>query len=194
MVMYKSNVMLAVVVGWSLLAVESRAQETNAYPPAPATRLEVMETNTGTIIIKGTAPVGSVSVNAGSVSVTCKEDTDVSAGHKEYGIAITVSVANQFDDRTIVDYDELDSLLNAVDYLSKIDWTATSLASFNASYTTKGGFRIAAFSSKRASVIEFSIRGGHMGKGILLEQNHLAQFRGLIDQARRKLDSIRTDK
>lgn len=74
--MYKSNLMLAAVVGWSLLAVESRAQDTNAYAPAPATKLEALETNTGTVIVKGIAPVGSISVSAGLVSVTCKEDTD----------------------------------------------------------------------------------------------------------------------
>jgi hypothetical protein len=192
--MYKSKVLPAAVGCWLLLAVESRAQDTNAYALAPATRLEALETNTGTVIVKGFAPVGSVSVSAGVVSVTCKEDTDTGAGRKEYGIAITVSVSNQFEDRAIVDYDEMDSLLNAIDYLSKIDWSVTSLISFDAAYTTKGGFRIAAFSSRRSGTIEFTIQSSHMSKGILLAPSQLGPFRGLIDQAKRKLDSIRKEK
>src|ERR1017187_352317 len=189
--MYKSPVVLAAIVGWSLLAVTSRAQNTDVYPPAPATALEILETNTGTVIIKGTSPIGSMSVNAVNVSVACKEDTDTSTQRKEYGIAISIKATGQLEDRTIVDYDEMDSLLKAIDYLNKIDWSVTPLTSFNAAYATKGGFRIAAFSSRRSGAIEFSLRSSRMSKGLLLTQSQLAQFRGLIDEAKRKLDEIR---
>lgn len=189
--MYKSPVMPAAAVGWWLLAVTSSAQITEVYPPAPATTLEILETNTGTVIIKATAPMGSMSVNAVNVTVTCKEDTDTSTHRKEYGIAISLEATGQLEDRTIVDYDEMDSVLKAIDYLNKIDWSVTPLTGFNAAYATKGGFRIAAFSSRRSGAIEFSLRSGRMSKGLLITQSQLAQFRGLIDQAKRKLEEIR---
>jgi hypothetical protein len=192
--MDKLKIVFAAVVGCSLLAAASRAQDTNAYAPVPATKLEIMETNTGMVLIKGTAPVGSISVSGGAVSVTCKEDTDTGAGRKEYGIAITVKAGSQSEDRTIVDYDELDSLLTAIDYLSTINWSATALSSFNAAYSTKGRFRIAAVGSKRLATIEFNLRGSHLSKSTPISPSQLAQFRALIDQAKRELDSIRSSK
>jgi hypothetical protein len=189
--MHKYNIVLVVVVGCWFLPVTSRAQNTNIYPPAPATKLEALETNTSTIIIKGFTLIGSLSINSETVSVTCKEDTDTTTGRKEHGIAVGVKVNDQPEDRMIIDYDEMDSLLNAIDYLSKISWSVTSLTGFDAFYATKGGFRVAAFGSKRGGTIEFSLRSSHMGKGILITPSELAQFRGLIDQARRNLDAIR---
>ena len=194
MIMSKSNVVLAAIFSWSLLAVTSRAQETNAYAPVPTTKLEALEANTGTVIIKGFAPVGSISVSGEVVSVTCKEDTDIGTGRKEYGIAITIRPNNKFEDRMIVDYDELDSLINAIDYLSRIDWGVTSLPSFNAAYTTKSGFRISALCNKLTGKIEVSIRSSRTSKGAPVPPTQLAQFRALIDQAKSKLDSLRAGK
>ncbi|HET7626370.1 MAG TPA: hypothetical protein VFM25_14020 [Verrucomicrobiae bacterium] len=189
--MIKSLILAAVVGGWFLPKI-SPAQDAEIYvPPPPPTKLETLETNTGTIIIKGTGLVGSLSLNSVVVTVTCKEDTNLGSGQKEFGIAIDMGANPRQAFRTILDYDELAPLLNAMDYLAKVDWSVTSLSSFSASFTTKGGFRIAAFSSKRATAIDFSIRDEHMNRGVLLTQTQLAQFRSLIEQAKTNLDGIR---
>ena len=91
----------------------------------------------------------------------------------------------------MVDYDELGPLLAAVDALAKIDWTATSLPNFDAVYLTRGGLRIAAFGVRSTGAIEYSVRGGGMNKGIVLAPTQLTEFRGLLDQAKRKLDELR---
>jgi len=41
-----------------------------------------------------------------------------------------------------VDCDEIDSLLDSINYLNKISCDVTPLASFEASYSTKSGFRV----------------------------------------------------
>ena len=154
--MHKSNVILIMLAGFWALATPARAQDANVYAPAPpATKLEMLETNTGTILIKATALMGSMSVNGATVTVTCKEDADTGTGRKEYGIALGITSAQtaNLEDRTIVDYDELGSLLGAIDKLAKIDWSVTSLTSFNATYQTTGGFRVAAFSARRSGSI-----------------------------------------
>jgi hypothetical protein len=188
-IMFKA-IVLAALAGLFLPKMSS-AQEAEIYvPPPPPTKLETLETNTGTIIIKGTGLVGSMSLNSAVVTVTCKEDTNIGSGQKEYGIAIDMGANPQQAFRTIIDYDELAPLLNAMDYVAKVDWSVTSLSSFSAAFVTKGGFRIAAFSSKRATAIEFSIRDNHMNRGVLLTQTQLAQFRSLIEQAKSNLDAI----
>ena len=193
--MRKFNLILIVAVDVSLLAVASRAQDTNVFPEVPQTRLEAFETNTGVVLIKGTAPIGSVSATGGVVSVRCKEDANASTGQKEYGIAISIATSPLQEDRTIIDYDELDSILNAIDHLNKIDRSVTSLTSFDAIYTTKGGLRIVAFSRNRSGTIEFAVRSSHTNSvPVSLSREEIAQFRNLIDQARHKLDLIRAGK
>ena len=80
-----------VVAGGSLLTAPTRAQETNACLPFPATKLEAFETNTDTVIIKATAPIGTVSAHGGGVAVRCREITDAGTGHRESGIIIDIA-------------------------------------------------------------------------------------------------------
>lgn len=159
------------------------------------TRLEACETNVGTVIIKSYALIGTVSVKGATVSVRCKEDTDTSTGRKESGIAVVITESDRPAETMLIDYDDLDSLLNAIDYLSKIDWSVTSLNGFDAVYTTTDGLRIAAFGSKRLGEIQFALRSVRLKFApVRLSQTELAEFRNLIQQAKTKLESIRKEK
>jgi len=191
--MCKSKIILIAIVV-SFLSVVSHAQVTNINLTVPATKLEALEAKIGVVIIKGTAPIGSVSANAAVVSVTCKEDMDASTSQKEYGILVGIRQGDQPEDGTLIDYDELESLLTAINYFSKIDWTVTAMSGFDAFYVTKAGFRVAAFGSKRSGTIQFAVRSNRTSKGIVLSVEQLAQFKGLIDSAQRNLYSIRTGK
>ena len=186
---------LIAVAGGSLLGDLVRAQETNVYPLVPATKLEAFETNTDTIIIKGTAPMGTVSMHGGEVSVRCREITDAGTGRRESGILIDFAFGAQVEGTTLIDYDELDSLLDGLEYLGKVDWSVTSLPDFSAVYTTKGGFRADARGSRRTGNIEFAVQSTRIGAPkLLLSRDQLGQLRSLIDQARTKLDSLRKAK
>jgi hypothetical protein len=186
--MSKLKIVLISMAGSLILAATSSAQTTNEYP---LTVLETLEGATGQLVVKGTAPVSSLSIGSTVVSLVCKEDTLVSAGKKEYGVMLGIK-SGQAEDRTIIDYDEMDSLLGAVDYLSKIDWSVTPLASFDASYTTRAGLRVAAFSSKRANGIVFVLRGSHSTKGISLTPDQVYQLYTLLAQGKTNLDALRT--
>ncbi len=186
---------LATVAGGSLLTGAAAAQETNACPPMPATKLEAFDTNTDTIIIKATAPIGSVQGRGGAVIVRCREITDAGTGHRESGILVDITSGDQSQDTMLIDYDELDSLLDGLDYLVKLDWSVTPLPGFDALYTTKGGFRAAAFGSRRTGNIEFAVRSTRVIRPpLLLSRDQLSQLRSLVDQARAKLDSLRKAK
>ena len=186
---------LIAIAGGSLLGDLVRAQETNVYPLMPATKLEAFETNTDTIIIKGTAPMGTVSMHGGEVSVRCREITDAGTGRRESGILIDFAFGAQVEGTTLIDYDELDSLLDGLEYLGKVGWSVTSLPDFSAVYTTKGGFRADARGSRRTGNIEFAVQSTRIGAPkLLLSRDQLGQLRSLIDQARTKLDSLRKAK
>jgi hypothetical protein len=183
---------LVAVAGGSLLTGSAVAQETNACLPVPATKLEAFETNTDTVIIKATAPIGTVSVHGGAVSVRCREITDAGTGHRESGIIVDMAFGTQLEDTTLIDYDELDSLLDGLDYLGKLDWSVTSLPDFHAIYTTKGGFRADARGSRRTGNIEFAVRSTRViAPRLSLSRDQLGQLRSLVEQAKTKLDSLR---
>ena len=179
----------------ALLAGTVLAQETNLCVPLPATKLEAFETNTDTVVIKATAPIGSVPTQGGAVAVRCREITDAGTGHRESGIIIDIGSAGSVEDSLLIDYDELDSLLDGLDYIAKLDWTVTPLPSFSAVYTTKGGFRAAAFGSRRTGNIEFSARSTRVSRPpLLLSRDQLGQLRSFVEQGKAKLDSLRKAK
>jgi hypothetical protein len=165
-------------------------QDTNAY--APATRLESFATNTGTVVIRGSADIGVVLADSGTIALKCREASEAGTGRKEVGISVDL-VHNSSKETRYIDYDELEPLINALAYLNKVDWSITSLNSFDASIATRSGFRASAYSSRRSSAIEFAVRTAGTGNPpIVLSRDQLAEFRGLLEQARTKLDAIRS--
>ena len=186
---------LVVVAGGPLLSGLVRAQETNGCLPVPATKLEAFETNTDTVIIKATAPIGTVPAHGGEVSVRCREITDAGTGHRESGIVMDIELGGAMEAGLLIDYDELDSLLDGMEYLGKLDWSVTSLPDFQAVYTTKGGFRAGARGSRRTGNIEFDVRNTRENSPRLpLSRDQLGQLRSLVEQAKTKLDSLRKAK
>lgn len=186
---------LVVVAGGPLLSGPVRAQETNGCLPVPATKLEAFETNTDTVIIKATAPIGTVPAHGGEVSVRCREITDAGTGHRESGIVVDITFGGPIEAGLLIDYDELDSLLDGMEYLGKLDWSITSLPDFHAVYTTKGGFRADAHGSRWTGNIEFDVRNTRVNSPRLsLSRDQLGQLRSLVEQAKTKLDSLRKPK
>ena len=187
--MRKVNIILVVIVGWLFTAVRAGAQDTNA----PLTNLEVFEAQTGTVIVKGSAMIGTIPAGTGTVSVRAKESTDPGSGRKEYGIAVELKEGSRPEDTTMVDYDELGSFLNGIDYISKVNHGVTSLPSFDVIYTTGGGLRLGVYTSnRRPGTIQAALQSGHLNRTrILLSADQLTRFQGLIQQAKGKLDSLR---
>jgi hypothetical protein len=108
---------------------------------------------------------------------------------------IDIAFDAQLEATALIDYDELDSLLDGLEYLGKLDWSVTSLPDFSAVYTTKGGFRAEARGSRRTGSIEFAVRSTRVNAPKLsLSRDQLGQLRSLIEQARTKLDSMRQAK
>jgi hypothetical protein len=177
------------VAAFCSLALTSPAQDTNAL----RTDLGALEAHNSVIIIKGFGPVGSVSVGTDVISVRSKESTDVSSGLKNYGLAIELEGNSLTRERIYVDYDEIDSLLGAMDYLIKIKYDVTALPGFEASYTTKAGLRVIANSIRRDGAIQHSLQYGDSPR-IILTSMQLTQLYELIEQARKNLDALKNAK
>ena len=184
------NSCLLAAISSLLLAALALAQDTNA----PRTRLEAFEAQTDILIVRGAALVGEVHAGAGLVSVVAKDSKVVASGLKEYGVAIGVAkVATAPEDSTVVDYDELDSLISALDYVNAVNYSITPLPSFDAGFTSRGGLRVFAYTSlRRPGTVQAAVQGGHMANArLLLAPAQLAQFTTLVRQAKTQLDTLR---
>jgi len=188
----KCSLILLIAVGWPVLSGTLLAEDTNA----PKTKLEAFEAQTGVTIVKGSVLIGSVNGQNGVVSIRCKESRDASTDRKESGLAIEVREGEAQADTTVIDYDELDSFLNAIDYISRVDYRVTTLPFFDVVYTTKGGLRIAAYSSARSpGTIQAAVHSSHItNTRVLLSPQQLARFLSLIQESKAKLDSLRAGK
>jgi hypothetical protein len=173
----------------SLFAWTSRAQDTITN----LTELEAFEAQTGTVIVKGAGQTGSLTIGAVDVAVLSKESLNVTTGQKAYGVAIEITENNRLVRKAVIDYDELDTFLSSLDYLARIDYNVTTLPTFTASYTTKSGFRVGAFTSQRRGAIQFFLQSYNTDKAkILITPAQLIQFQTLVEQTRKSLDALRT--
>jgi hypothetical protein len=190
--MYQTSLFFLTLLSCSFAWNLSLAQVPNICLLPPATKLESFETNVSTVIIKATTELGTITVNTGVVLVKCREITDTASGHKEQGIAIDLSQKGQGRNKLLIDYDEIASLSNAISYLNKLDVSITPLNAFDAEYTTKGGFRIAALGNRRTGAVQFAVRDVRINIApIIFSRQELLQFGNLVTQAKSQLDSLR---
>jgi hypothetical protein len=168
-------------------------QEANVPELEPRTKLEAFEARTGIVIIKGYSRIGlAAGLEGGSIEVETREFRDAD-NSKEYGISVEVREAGTPERRrtSFVDYDEIDSLLKGLDYLGKIDHSATNLTRFEAEYRTRGSLVISAFST-RGGAVTLAVSSGHFSRVTsLFRLDDLKAIRGLIIEAKNQLDAIK---
>jgi len=167
-------------------------QLTNLCQPLPPTRLDAFDTNTGVVILKGSTDLGAISASAGEVGVRCREITDTSTGRKEQGLSLEIAPQGQVRSVLQIDYDEVAPLLDAIEYITRLEVTATPLNSFDAAYTTKSGFRIAALGTRRTGTIQFGVRDARIGgTPVVFSRDDMSRLAALLNQGKATLDSLR---
>ena len=186
------KVMFAVCMVGALCVAGALAQDTNP----PLTKIEMLEARTGTVIVRGSVLIDTMSAQTGTISVRAKESVEPGSGRKEYGIAVELKENGRPEDTTTVDYDELDSFLNGIDYISKANHSMTSLPDYDVGYTTRGWLRLVIYTSvKRPGTTQIALQSRHTNwNRILLSSDQLAEFQNLIQQAKTKLDNLRAGK
>jgi hypothetical protein len=186
----RKSVRTAVVVISAVWWVNStQAQLTNALP---LTKLEAFDTNVEVVILKASSDAGSITADAGIVGVRCREITDTSTGRKEQGLSIDITSRASGKTSLLVDYDEIALLISAIDYIGRVEVTATPLTSFDAAYTTKGGFRIAALGTRTTGTIQFGVRDARVGSvPVTFSRDEMNRLSQIINQAKGTLDSVR---
>lgn len=191
--MWKFNTLSVAILASSLLTNTSLAQEVYLLNTnGPNTKLEAFEAQTGKTIVKGISQIGTVATTTAVVSIRCKESIEAGTGFREYGISIGIREDNREEETTLVDYDELESLLGGIEYLINFDVNATSLSSIHILFTTKGQLRISGFSGNRnPGNVQIAVSNQFTRSRILLTSVQLAELKIKILEAKGRLDVLR---
>ncbi|HEX5966368.1 MAG TPA: hypothetical protein VFY51_10575 [Pyrinomonadaceae bacterium] len=166
-------------------------------PFEPRTRLETMDRLTGVVIVKGFTRITTVDVRG--VRIDAIEMRQLGSNSRFKGIVVSLREGQPVGDnrervnesRAFIDYDEIDSLLSAIDTMSRVDETTTKLVGFEARYRTSGDLEIAVFRQTRSG------NAVTMSTGICdrvtgtLTLDEFAKVRAMIQEAKGRLDELR---
>ena len=186
------NIFIITLILFATTAIAAQAPP--EVQPPPTTKLESFSARTGIVLIRGFSEIGTVN-GMGKVSVDAREFRDASnPKNQEMGITIEVKESGRLEreSRSFIDYDEIDSLVKGVEYISKIDKTVTTMNNFEATYKTKGDFSITTFSNSRTGEVSAAVSSGRIGKtSAYLSLGDLGKLKLLIIEAKQNLDSMK---
>ena len=164
-------------------------------PVEPRTKLEAIDGGYERVLLKGFSRIATVRVRGAEIRVDAVELRDNTTSTKAMGIVIVMREADQErinENRAFVDYDEIDSLLRAIDLSAKVNETVTKLSGFEARYRTRGDFELAVFRQGRTSGTAASVTTGICDRVTgLLTLDELELLRAHIVEAKARLDEIK---
>lgn len=161
----------------------------------PRTRLEAFALQEGAVIVLGYSRMGEVRGFGSSVVVESKEFTNVASGQKERGLTIEVRERARPEREFVsyVDDDEIPSLLKGLEYLVKVDRSATPFDSFQADYRTRGELQVSTYSTDGGAKVAAAVSSGTIRRATaVLTLNELDSIRTLVEAARAALEKSRS--
>ncbi len=182
-------VIWAAVIGVGLPAFSVGEEVADAGEPM--TRLEAFMAQDSVVVVRGSSRVGEVVGQRGSrIVITVNELMNADTDEREHGITVDVREADsrRADHRSYVDFEELPGLLRALEYLAKLDRSATSLERLEADYRTKGGLVITMHTTRSDTRLAVS---ADIGGEVPLESADLERLRLLVQSAHESLAAIR---
>jgi hypothetical protein len=195
--MYRQTILLSTLV--LICASTALAQrpgpefwrKVGCEPLEPRTKLEALEDRHSTVILKGFTRINTVEIRGVRIDAVEMREMGNVARAKGLVVVLREGGDRPDDNRAFVDYEEIDSLLNAIDVISRVDETATKLVGFEARYKTLGDFEISVFrQTARGNAVVMST-GICDRATTTLSLDDLAKVKALIQEAKARLDEIR---
>lgn len=157
----------------------------------PRNQLEDFDGRVETILIKGRSWVGTVRAQNGSARVEATEIRDTATSTRAAGVVVTVMADGgpPGEIRALIDYQEIDALVKAIDTAVKASESITKLTHFEVRYRTRGDFEVLVFKQLSDNAIAAAIEGGFFDRSRLyLTLDELTRLRWMMVQAKEKLD------
>jgi hypothetical protein len=162
----------------------------------PRNKLEEFDGRMETLLIKGRTWVGTLRVQNGSLRIEAIDIRDTLDSSHANGVVITILPAETNapteEIRSLIDYDEIDKLVNVIDTMTKAGDSVTKLASFEERYRTRGDFEAIVYKQLSGAGASAAIEGGFFDRvRLLMSVEDLTKLRWFIAQAKDKLDEAK---
>ena len=162
-------------------------------PLEPRTKLEAIEGLYERVLIKGFTQVAAFNARGGDVRVDAVELKDAGSSTRALGIVVAVREAGEKprDNRSFVDYEQIESLIRAIDSIARVNETVTKLTGFEARYRTPGDLELNVFRQSRSGTAASLTTGICEKITVLLTLDELERLKGIILEAKARLDEIK---
>jgi hypothetical protein len=176
-------------IGISSPIPQTRPNEECVAPP-PATYLQKFAGLPEQVILRASSRVGTLR-GKGVVTISALrlwDDATTKQGANGLSISVRDAETGGHENTSFVDYDEIDSLLKAIDSVSGVDRNVSSMNSFEAGYRTRGNLVVATFST--GSGIYLAISSGYCSPVTArLEAAELNDLKTFLKNAKSTLDA-----
>lgn len=162
-------------------------------PFEPRTKLEEFDGRYERVMIKGFTHVAAFNARGGDVRVDAIELKEAGSATRALGIVVAVRETGERprDNRSFVDYEEIESLLKAIESIARTNETVTKLVSFEARYRTPGDLELIVFRQSRSGTAASLTSGICDRTTVLLTLDELERLKGILVEAKTRLDEIR---
>jgi len=162
-------------------------------PVEPRTKLEAIDWGYERVLVKGFSQIVSLTFRGVEVRIDAIELKDTQTATRAIGLAIVLREPgeNPRENRSFIDYGEIDRLLKALDTVAKVNESTTKLASFEARYRTVGDLEFNVFRQSRSGTAA-SVTSGICDRiTALLTLDDLDRLKAHIVEAKARLDEIK---
>ena len=162
-------------------------------PVEPRTKLEAIEWQYERVLIKGFSQIATFTARDVEVRVDAVELKDTASATRAIGLVIALreSGENPRENRSFVDYDEIDRLLKGLTAIGRVNESVTKLAGFEARYRTVGDLEIVVFRQSRSGIAASLTSGICERVTAPMTLDDLDRLKAHIVEAKTRLDEIK---
>ena len=162
-------------------------------PVEPRTKLEAIEWQYERVLVKGFSQIATFTARDVEVRVDAVELKDTASATRAIGLVIALRETgeNPRENRSFVDYDEIDRLLKGLTAIGRVNESVTKLAGFEARYRTVGDLEIVVFRQSRSGIAASLTSGICERVTAPLTLDDLDRLKAHIVEAKTRLDEIK---
>ena len=162
-------------------------------PVEPRTKLEAIEWQYERVLVKGFSQIATFTARDVEVRVDAVELKDTATATRAIGLVIALRETgeNPRENRSYVDYDEIDRLLQGLTAIGRVNESVTKLAGFEARYRTLGDLEFLVFRQSRSGIAASVTSGICERVTAPLSLDDLDRLKAHIVEAKTRLDEIK---
>jgi hypothetical protein len=162
-------------------------------PVEPRTKLEAIEWQYERVLLKGFSQIATFMARDVEVRVDAVELKDTATATRAIGLVIALRETGEspHENRSFIDYDEIDRLLQGLTAIGRVNESVTKLASFEARYRTLGDLEVIVFRQSRSGTAASVTSGICERVTALLTLDDLDRLKAHIVEAKTRLDEIK---